>query len=127
MEQVILTNMCMVYDGDRILVENKVTGRYTGIVFPGGHVEAGEPLAEAIIREVLSEIQTLSTQSAANMEEISENAESVKVKYAVLLPPSILSNGMVAVSVCFFATSSNPCHAASSIGVSKHSARPRAT
>ena len=34
---------------------------------------------EAIIREVLSEIQTLSTQSAANMEEISENAESVKI------------------------------------------------
>ena len=55
MERVILTNMCMVYDGDRILVENKVTGRYTGIVFPGGHVEAGEPLAEAIIREVREE------------------------------------------------------------------------
>ena len=55
MEQVILTNMCMVYDGDRILVENKVTGHYTGIVFPGGHVEAGEPLAKAIIREVREE------------------------------------------------------------------------
>ena len=29
-------------------------------------------------------------------------------KYAVLLPPSILSNGMVAVSICFFATSFPP-------------------
>ena len=55
MEQVILTNMCMVYDRDRILVERKMTGNYTGIVFPGGHVEAGEPLAEAIIREVREE------------------------------------------------------------------------
>lgn len=56
MEQnTILTNMCMVCDGDRILVENKVTGGYTGIVFPGGHVEEGEPFAEAIIREVFEE------------------------------------------------------------------------
>ena len=56
MEQVTLTNMCMVYDDDgRILVEHKMTGGYTGIVFPGGHVEPGEPLAEAIIREVREE------------------------------------------------------------------------
>ncbi len=55
MERVILTNMCMVCDGDRILVENKVTGGYTGIVFPGGHVEEGEPLTQAVIREVREE------------------------------------------------------------------------
>lgn len=55
MEQAILTNMCMVCDGDRILVEDKVTGGYTGIVFPGGHVEKGEPLVSAIIREVWEE------------------------------------------------------------------------
>ena len=55
MEQATFTNMCMVCDGDRILVENKVTGGYTGIVFPGGHVEYGEPFAEAMIREVREE------------------------------------------------------------------------
>ena len=56
MEQVILTNMCMVYDeAGHILVERKMTGNYTGIVFPGGHVEPGEPLAQAIIREVREE------------------------------------------------------------------------
>lgn len=55
MEQVTFTNMCMVCDGERILVENKVTGGYTGIVFPGGHVETGEPFGDAIIREVREE------------------------------------------------------------------------
>ena len=55
MEKTIFTNMCMICDGDRILVENKVTGGYTGIVFPGGHVEMHEPFAEAIIREVFEE------------------------------------------------------------------------
>ena len=47
--------MCMVYDGDRILVENKVTGRYTGIVFPGGHVEKDEDFQASVIREVKEE------------------------------------------------------------------------
>ena len=55
MEQATFTNMCMVCDGERILVENKVTGGYTGIVFPGGHVEMGEPFVDAIIREVKEE------------------------------------------------------------------------
>ena len=35
-ERVILTNMCMVYDGDRILVQNKVNDDWTGLCFPGG-------------------------------------------------------------------------------------------
>ena len=47
-----LTNICVICDGDRILVENK-TGH--GICFPGGHVEPGEAFTAAAIRETREE------------------------------------------------------------------------
>ena len=51
----ILTNMCMVCDGENILVEDKVNSSYTGVTFPGGHIESGESLAEAMVRDVFEE------------------------------------------------------------------------
>lgn len=53
--QTILTNMCMVCDGNRILVEDKQNSSYNGVTFPGGHIEAGESLADSVIREVFEE------------------------------------------------------------------------
>lgn len=50
-----LTTMCMVYDGDKILLQNRVKPDWPGFAFPGGHVEAGESLTEAAIREVREE------------------------------------------------------------------------
>lgn len=47
-----LTNICVIYDGDRILVENKIGH---GICFPGGHVEPGESMEAAVIREMQEE------------------------------------------------------------------------
>ena len=41
-ETVEFTNMCMVYDGDKVLVQDRVKGSWTGIAFPGGHVEQGD-------------------------------------------------------------------------------------
>lgn len=55
METVILMNMCMVYDGDKVLVQKKVDDKYSGITFPGGHVEKGESFTDAVIREVFEE------------------------------------------------------------------------
>ena len=49
MEQVTLTNMCMVYHGNQVLVQNRVDPNWSGITFPGGHVEAGEPFTDAVI------------------------------------------------------------------------------
>ncbi len=55
-EQVIITNMCMIYDGNKLLVQNKIeNGVAIGITFPGGHVEQGESLVDAVIREVFEE------------------------------------------------------------------------
>lgn len=48
-DKVILTNMCMVYDGTKILVEEKVGENYKGIIFPGGHIEENEPIVDSVI------------------------------------------------------------------------------
>ena len=39
-EQVVLTNMCMIYDGKgNILVQDRLDPEWPGVTFPGGHVE----------------------------------------------------------------------------------------
>lgn len=35
-EVVTITNMCMIYDGNKVLVQEKVDDDYCGITFPGG-------------------------------------------------------------------------------------------
>ena len=49
-------NLCMVYDGQgKILVQNRRKKDWSGVTFPGGHVEAGESFADAVKREVWEE------------------------------------------------------------------------
>ena len=51
-----LTSMCLIYDEERILVQEKVGTKYEGgLVFPGGHVEDNESLKESVIREMKEE------------------------------------------------------------------------
>jgi len=48
--------MCLIYDENRVLVQEKVGTKYKGgLVFPGGHVEEGESLRDSIIREIKEE------------------------------------------------------------------------
>ena len=55
-EQVILTNLCMVYDhAGNILVQDRKDPSWPGICFPGGHIEPGESFVESVIREVWEE------------------------------------------------------------------------
>ena len=53
-----LTNMCLIYDEKRVLVQEKLglKEKYKGgLVFPGGHVEPDESLLESVIREMKEE------------------------------------------------------------------------
>ena len=54
-EVCVLTNMCMVYDENRILVQDRRNPDWPGITFPGGHIEPQESFVESVIREVKEE------------------------------------------------------------------------
>jgi len=55
-ETVVLTNMCMIYDGaGNILVQDRLDPSWPGVTFPGGHVEPGESFMKSVIREVWEE------------------------------------------------------------------------
>ena len=53
-EKVILTNMCMIYSKDNILVQDRIKS-WKGIAFPGGHVENHESIVDSVIREIKEE------------------------------------------------------------------------
>jgi len=51
-----LMNMVMVYDDQgNVLVERRVDPEWSGITFPGGHVEPGESFVQSAIREIKEE------------------------------------------------------------------------
>lgn len=51
-----LTNMCLVYDEKKVLVQEKTGTKYEGgLVFPGRHVEEGESLRDSVVREIREE------------------------------------------------------------------------
>ena len=54
-ETVELTNMCLLREGDKVLVEDRQKKEWPGITFPGGHVEPGESFHQAMIREFFEE------------------------------------------------------------------------
>lgn len=53
-ESVELTNMCMIYDDDKILVQDRIKS-WKGLAFPGGHVEIHESIVDSTIREIKEE------------------------------------------------------------------------
>lgn len=54
-EKAIFVNMCMITNGDKVLVIDRQKPDWPGVTFPGGHVEKEEAFVEAVIREVYEE------------------------------------------------------------------------
>ena len=54
-ENVELTVLCLIQDGNRLLLQNRIKEDWKGYTFPGGHVEPGESFVEAVKREMKEE------------------------------------------------------------------------
>ena len=54
-EKVELTVLCLIHDKDRYLLQNRVNDDWKGYTLPGGHIEPGESIVDAVIREVEEE------------------------------------------------------------------------
>ena len=54
-EKAVFVNMCMITDGEKVLVQDRKNPDWPGVTFPGGHVEKEESFVAAVIREVYEE------------------------------------------------------------------------
>ena len=50
-----LTVLCLIHDDERYLLQDRVSDDWKGYTLPGGHVEPGESIIEAVIREMKEE------------------------------------------------------------------------
>ena len=54
-ERVELTTLCMLTRGNEILLQDRVKTDWRGYCFPGGHIEPGESIVDAVVREMQEE------------------------------------------------------------------------
>lgn len=54
-ESAIITALCIVYQDNRILLQDRQKEDWRGVTFPGGHIEKGESFVPGIKREMLEE------------------------------------------------------------------------
>ena len=107
---VTLTNMCMVRNGDYVLVQDRTDPHWPGVTFPGGHIESGESFAASVVREVYEETGlTIENPRLCGVKEW-ENSDGSR--YIVLLYKADRFAGKIRSShegkVCWAALSSLP-------------------
>ena len=54
-EKTELCVLCLLENGSKILVQNRTKDDWKGVVLPGGHIEPGESVVDAVIREMQEE------------------------------------------------------------------------
>ena len=55
LENVELTVLCLIRRDGKYLLQDRVKEDWKGLTMPGGHIEAGESIVDAVIREVREE------------------------------------------------------------------------
>ena len=86
-ERVELAVLCLIKDGDRILLQNRVKKDWQGYTLPGGHVECGESFVDAVIREMKEETGlTISQPQMVGIKQFPmKNGRYEEGRYVVLL------------------------------------------
>lgn len=54
-ENVELTVLCLIHKNDQYLLQDRIKKDWQGFTLPGGHVEVGESIVDAVIREMKEE------------------------------------------------------------------------
>lgn len=54
-ESIELTVLCLIHKGEELLLQNRVKADWRGYALPGGHVESGESIVDAVVREMREE------------------------------------------------------------------------
>lgn len=54
-EQVELTVLCLIHNKDSYLLQDRVKKDWKGYTLPGGHIEPGESIVDAVVREMKEE------------------------------------------------------------------------
>lgn len=54
-EQVELTVVCLIHNEDSFLLQDRVKENWKGYTLPGGHIEPGESIVDAVVRETKEE------------------------------------------------------------------------